>query len=864
MRRILSILATIVLLAAAVQAQPLPILDHGMLFGDAGVGAAVNSQQEQAVAQGGEQYLVVWSDYRAQAAGGGTNQSACDIFGIRLDSQGLPVDPMPFLIAGGMGMQQRPMVAWNGEAWLVVYVSQDPVGGYFADRTRMVRVSAAGQVLDATPLSLPATAFTPDNLGLQVAGQAGQWLITRCIYHDDGYGTKLVGQRIDGDGTLLDQTPRLLLDWIYGQTVLLAANGEYLVAGPDWNTSWTARAVRVSVNAVPVGAPFDVPNLVMATDGSQYFVTWIKDYENLVGSRMTVDGTLLDPAGIVLVPGFTQYNHWNVGHDGGQWWLEWGASDQLHTVRISNGGDVLDPAGGPLLPIVIGGNINNAYSPRLLPRLGGGVFVFWYDHRVALDYDGNVFALPVSAVNVPGAELCVSTGTRNQRAPDFANGPAGQVAVSFVSELAGDDRLLVHFLGAAGEPVEVAAEVAIGKASIAWNGALYLVAWDDGTGVKSRRMYADGSFVDAAPVAVMPGFSPDVEALGDDFLIACARFATYPQFIDAWMRIIDGPTGEFLNNATLIGGGYVNVGPRVREDGSRWLVTYHSHWTHDSSQSDIIYNFVAPDGSFTPAVNPTTTSGTGGTPDVAFSGDKYLFVWRNNSLNNANNYIAGRVMNADGTFATGNFTIAEAPGRQLRPVVSWDGTNFVVVWDDQRNQQSFFDERTDIYGARVSEAGVVLDPAGFPITVGPQGDATAAILSGAGGVTYVASARFHTAAPYDTYRIGIAVLGDNALSGVADVVAAGASLLSNAPNPFNPQTLITYDLASAQSVHLAIYDARGRQVRSLVRGEVMPAGRHSLVWNGRGDDGRMMPSGVYLSRLQAGGVVWQGRMTMIR
>lgn len=864
MRRILTVLPTILFLATIVRAQPLSILDQGVLVGDSAIGVAVNSQQEHAVARGGDQYLVVWSDYRAQAAGGGTNQSACDIFGIRVDAQGLPLDAMPFLVAGGMGMQQRPVVAWNGEAWLVVYVSQDPEGGYFADRTRMVRVSAAGQVLDATPLLLPASAFTPDNLGLQVAGQAGQWLITRCIYHDDGYGTKLVGQRVDGDGTLLDPTPRLLLDWIYGQTVLLAADGEYLVAGPDWNNSWTARAVRVGVDAVPVGAPFDVPNLVIATDGNQYFVTWIENYEHLVGSRMTADGTLLDPAGIVLVPGFSQYNHWNVSHDGGQWWLEWGASDQLHTVRISDAGNVLDPAGGPLLPIVIGGNINNAYGPRLVPRPNGGVFVFWYDHRVALDYDGNVFALPVSVANVPGAEICVSTGTRNQRTPDFADGPAGQVAVTFVSEFAGDDRLLVHFLGATGEPVEVAAAVAIGKASIAWNGSLYLVVWDDGTGVKSRRMNADGTFVDPAPVAVMPGFSPDVEALGDDFLIACARFATYPQFIDAWMRIIDGPTGTFRNNATLIGGGYVNVGPRVREDGNRWLVTYHSHWSHDSSPSDIVYNFVAPDGSFTPAANPTTTSGTGGTPDVAFSGDKYLFVWRTNSLSNANNDIAGRVMNADGTFATGNFTIAEAPGRQLRPVVGWDGANFVVVWDDQRHQQSFFDERTDIYGARVSEAGVVLDPTGFPITVGPQGDATAAILSRADGMTFVASARFQTAAPYDTYRIGLTVLGDNALTGVTDLAAVGTSLLPNTPNPFNPQTVIAFDLAGAQSVQLAIYDARGRLVRALVRGDVMPAGRHSLVWDGRGDDGRALPSGVYLSRLQAGGKVSQGRMTMIR
>ena len=53
--------------------------------------------------------------------------------------------------------------------------------------------------------------------------------------------------------------------------------------------------------------------------------------------------------------------------------LEWGVSDILRTVRINSAGTVLDPGGGVLLPITIGGNVNTAYDPLLLPRTGGGV-----------------------------------------------------------------------------------------------------------------------------------------------------------------------------------------------------------------------------------------------------------------------------------------------------------------------------------------------------------------------------------------------------------------------------------------------------------------------------------------------------------
>ena len=110
-------------------------------------------------------------------------------------------------------------------------------------------------------------------------------------------------------------------------------------------------------------------------------------------------------------------------------------------------------------------------------------------------------------------------------------------------------------------------------------------------------MNPDGTFIDAAPFDVMPGFGPDVEALGDDFLVASGRVEQYPQFIHAQARRIDGPTGALLDSGEIwLGGSYVSTGPRVRSDGTRWMVVYHSHWSHDSSQSDALYNFVSADG----------------------------------------------------------------------------------------------------------------------------------------------------------------------------------------------------------------------------------------------------------------------------
>ena len=72
-------------------------------------------------------------------------------------------------------------------------------------------------------------------------------------------------------------------------------------------------------------------------------------------------------------------------------------------------------------------------------------------------------------------------------------------------------------------------------------------------------------------------------------------------------------------------------------------------------------------------------------------------------------------------------------------------------------------------------------------------------------------------------------------------------LCSNYPNPFNPSTMIVFYLPKNERVTLKVYDIVGREVETLITGEV-PAGEHRLQWSAQG-----LASGVYLCRLEAGG-----------
>ena len=69
------------------------------------------------------------------------------------------------------------------------------------------------------------------------------------------------------------------------------------------------------------------------------------------------------------------------------------------------------------------------------------------------------------------------------------------------------------------------------------------------------------------------------------------------------------------------------------------------------------------------------------------------------------------------------------------------------------------------------------------------------------------------------------------------------------PNPFNPVTTLQYDLPEASSVSIEIYNIRGQKVMSWQR--IEDAGYKTLTWNSKDSDGRLVPAGLYIYRLEA-------------
>mgnify|MGYP000946331550 CR=1 FL=1 len=86
---------------------------------------------------------------------------------------------------------------------------------------------------------------------------------------------------------------------------------------------------------------------------------------------------------------------------------------------------------------------------------------------------------------------------------------------------------------------------------------------------------------------------------------------------------------------------------------------------------------------------------------------------------------------------------------------------------------------------------------------------------------------------------------------------------SNYPNPFNPETNISYSIPQSGVASVKVYNLKGQQIRTLVNGEVA-AGTHTVVWNGTDDNGTAVSSGVYFYRVENAGKVITKQMLLLK
>jgi hypothetical protein len=772
----------------------------------------------------------------------------------------------------------------------VAWTSVVPGGGFYTLRIRAARVSPAGIVLDDPPIDV----FTFQNAGaasLALASDGASWTLA---WSGTGAGDRDVrAARIASTGEVLDAggvivavdagTSRTALD-------LAFASATYLLVWQERRTgSDDVMGLRLSAALAPLDP---APNAVagdplvdevapqVASDGSGFFVVW----ESCPGAPpgCEVRGSGVTAAGDVLVPGGRAISGpvgLAVGRSpcvawAGDWFVAW-KTPGISVARVTTEGEVL-PVGGILLDAEFS---ETKDEPEIAALAAGVAHVVWTDYRAGGAEAGDIYSTPVTSVGQPSAGRCISLGAPRQAAPRLASDGWGFMAV-FSSEISGERRVLLEPFDRNGEPllqepVVVASGARLAAPALASNGAIYVVAWGDEESetIRARRVLPDGTFLDSAAVAVMPGLEPDVASLGIDFLIVGTTATADPNVRTPFARRLRAADGALLDpSPVLLGllGNYHAVAPRVCALQNRWLVVWEQRTSSAALQSIVCGGLVGPDGVPSPEFlifEDLTKARFHQIPAVAATGSCALVAWQDRPPGASETDVLARRVLPDGSLLDAvEIPVSVAGGSQGRPAVAWDGQQFLVGYDDARANAFFLDMRSDVFAARVTEAGQVADPGGFPVAAGAahQTSAALAVAEGAKGVIGVAD--FVAGAPFASLRIGVRTFtptgGTSAETGVAGAAAGAPSgVLLASPNPSPGAATLSFRNEGGGRVSLIIYDVAGRAVRTLLDGD-LPAGPVSILWDGRDANERAVPPGVYLVRVRGAGTRLSGKIVL--
>jgi immune inhibitor A len=192
------------------------------------------------------------------------------------------------------------------------------------------------------------------------------------------------------------------------------------------------------------------------------------------------------------------------------------------------------------------------------------------------------------------------------------------------------------------------------------------------------------------------------------------------------------------------------------------------------------------------------------------------------------------------------------------PTSGDDSQHFLVALEQADGQ--FELENTSAYSPAVSD---IADP--FPgslgvTTFGPSSTPnTSSYLSGS---TLVAVTGIATAGSDITADLIVGIAASNGDDPPVELPFT-VELNQNYPNPFNPTTVIEFTISQGSDVTLEVFNVLGQKIITAVDGD-LPAGTHSVSWDGADYSGDPVASGIYFYRLTAGEEEIVRKMVLVR
>ncbi len=490
---------------------------------------------------------------------------------------------------------------------------------------------------------------------------------------------------------------------------------------------------ELAVDVPVTAAPGEQRISRTAFDGTHFVVVWQSSSgadSDILGARVDASGRVVGPGAFVVSAAAGAQTSPDVACMAGHSCVAvWGSGGDLFAAQIPLG------TGAPGSPFAISTAPNTQATPRV--ACDGRVavpdrrcLVVYYDQRGGGDSD--IYGRRIKPDGLDGSlELAISAATGSQFGPqvtfagnqyvaawqDGGSAPTARGARLFPDAALRDPAGFAISTGALGDR----------PCAIASDGANALVVFNRGDGAGAKPLFAQR--VDAAAGAAAGAALRLDTGLGN----LCGASFDGASYLTAWAtgaralgrRVT--PAGALLEPAPVELSGpasFTSIYLDVEFGGGAHFLAWEDMRALAASGHDIYGARLAPDLSratrLDTLISQVPSSWSQWNPDVAKNFESYLVVW--NDLRGGGSDIYGaRFSHAGALLDPTGFAISTAADPQVRPAVDSDGKVFFAVWEDARALPA---SGRDIYAARIDERGRVLDPAGIAVSTaaGDQSD----------------------------------------------------------------------------------------------------------------------------------------------
>jgi MYXO-CTERM domain-containing protein len=216
---------------------------------------------------------------------------------------------------------------------------------------------------------------------------------------------------------------------------------------------------------------------------------------------------------------------------------------------------------------------------------------------------------------------------------------------------------------------------------------------------------------------------PSIASNGTDYLVTWAgRSGIYAARVST--------SGTLQQPARITVSSASGGGPRAVWDGTEWVVAWISN-------GGVYHARVGSDGSLLDAMPQAVSSYSAQNVDLASDGSNVFLVWSESASTYISNAYGALLTPGTGAVTTPQ-QLSTAAMSQATPRVVFDGIEYFVAWQDSRASTLYYSQTWDIYGARVSRAGALVDTSGIAISTATANQTVPLVASNGGGNVLIA------------------------------------------------------------------------------------------------------------------------------